>query len=230
VSSSERLEVCASAAHHRLVVIVAQRIIVGELAEIRRVAGAHVVKAHRNGSLVGAGRRIAAVLRSLAGSFGYPDEEIVRAAVDLLPHLEEAVHRITDRHGVVDVFGDLKGAIRQKWWKALVGDIARQSERVGGSRPRQLAISADDRRRYLVGVMHLGAALCRFCKLRPRAAVTIDDTLRQQIAYCGARFRPVGAEKVVEADVLSDDDDQVLNRRRCFWRRLRCRRGAQRRR
>src|ERR1700737_829795 len=57
-------------------------------------------------------------------------------------------------------------------------------------------------------------ALCRFCKLRSRAAVTIDDTLGQQIVYFGARFRPVGAEKVVEADVLSNDDDQVLDRRR----------------
>ncbi len=109
--SSERLEVCASAAHHRLVVIIAQRIIVGELPEIRRVAGGHVVEAHRHGALVRSGRRIAAVLRPLAGSFGHPDEEVARAAIDLLPHLEEAVHRITDRRSVVDVLGDLKRAI-----------------------------------------------------------------------------------------------------------------------
>jgi hypothetical protein len=57
------------------------------------------------------------------------------------------VHRITDRRKVVDVLGDLKGAIWQQWRKALVGDIARQSNRMGGSRSRKLAIGADKARR-----------------------------------------------------------------------------------
>ena len=54
VPRHERLKVRTSAAHYRLVVIVAERITVGELAEIGRVACGHVVEAHCDGALIGA--------------------------------------------------------------------------------------------------------------------------------------------------------------------------------
>ena len=57
----KRLEIGARPAHHRLMVIVAQRISVGELTEVGRVAGGHVVEAHRDGTLVGAGERVGTV-------------------------------------------------------------------------------------------------------------------------------------------------------------------------
>ena len=73
--------------------IVAQGIGVGELAEIRRVASSHIIKAHCDCTLIGARRRIGAVLRALPRGLGYPDKEIALPAMDLLPHLEKAVNR-----------------------------------------------------------------------------------------------------------------------------------------
>jgi len=55
--------------------------------------------------------------------------------------------------------------------------------------------------------MYFGTALRHLCEFRSGAAITIDDTVRQQIVNFGARFRPVGAKKGVEADILFDHDD-----------------------
>jgi hypothetical protein len=177
MSGGEGLEVGTGAAHDRLVVIVAQRIGVGELAEISHVTCRHIVEAHRDTALVGARGWIGAVLRALARGFRHPREQVAPAAVELLPHLEEAMHRVADICGVVDVFGDLERSIRQQLRKALVADIMRLTDRVGCARPGQFAVGADDAGRHLVNIAHLSAALHRFCEIRPGAAVAIDDTL-----------------------------------------------------
>jgi len=94
---------------------------------------------------------------------------------------------------------------------------------VGRPGPRELAVGTDDARRYLVGVAPLGAPLGRLGKFRSRLAVAVDDPLRQQIANIRVRTRPVNAKQIVEAEILADDDDQMLYR----GRRLRSRRGGQ---
>src|SRR5439155_14589720 len=114
---------------------------VGALPEGGRIAGGHVVEAHRDGTLVGAGGRVGAVLRAFARGFVNPDEKIAPAAVDLLPHLEEAMHRISDIGGIADVSGYLEWAIRQQLGKAFVGDIARLPESPGRPRLRQHAVA-----------------------------------------------------------------------------------------
>ena len=212
MSGGERLKICAGAAHNRLVVIVARGVGIGELSEIGRIAHRHVIEAHCDGALIGAGGRIIAVLRPFAGALRHPDEEIPPAAVDLLPHLEEAVYRVAYRRGVIDKFGDLKRAVRQLSRKTPVGNIARLTHRVSRPRPGQFAICADNARGDLVIPVHLGAVLRCQCEIRPRIAVTIDDPLRQQIVHLASRSGLICAEQIVEAEVLSDDDDQVLDR------------------
>jgi len=177
MAGRERLKIRAGAAHYRLMMIVAERIIFGELAEIRRVAGGHVVEAHRDGALVRAGVRIRAVLRAFARGLVHPDEEITSAAVDLLPHLEETVHRVANRCGVIDVSRDLEGPVRQQCRKPRVRRKARQPWCIGRAGPRQLAIGPDNLRRYLVGVAHLGATLSRVGEFRSWVAVAVDNAL-----------------------------------------------------
>jgi hypothetical protein len=78
-----------------------------------RVAGGHIVEAHRDRALIGARGRIGAVLRAFARGLGDPYKEIAPPAIDLLPHLEKAVYRIADRLGIADVLGDLERSVRQ---------------------------------------------------------------------------------------------------------------------
>ena len=52
-----------------------------------------------------------------------------------------------------------------------------------------------------------------FGEIGTRRSIGVDDALRQQIQYLGSP-RHVGGEEVIEAPVLSDDDDDVLDRRR----------------
>ena len=150
MAGSQRLKIGTGPAHHRLMMIIAHRIIVGELAEIGRVAGSHIVKAHREATLIGPRGRIGTVLRAFARGFGDPDKEIAPPTVELLPHLKEAVHRVADRIGIADIFGDRERPVWQQLRKALVGDIARQTDRVGRSGSRQQAVGADDMRCHLV--------------------------------------------------------------------------------
>ena len=121
VAGAEHDVVGAGAAVNRLVIIVAHRIGVGELLEIGHVPLLDVEKAHRRRTLfIGeAGRRRLAVAAGADRRFD-PWEEVVladrgtreRAAVELLPHLVEAVDRALHIN-VVEPRGDLVRARRQ---------------------------------------------------------------------------------------------------------------------
>ena len=90
-------KVGAGAAHDRLVIIVADRVEIRHLFEERRVAGIHVEEAHGETALVGVVRGGAETIIVIAdtGRLGNPDKQILLVLVaDLLPHLEEAMHRI----------------------------------------------------------------------------------------------------------------------------------------
>jgi hypothetical protein len=63
--------------------------------------------------------------------------------------------------------------------------------------------------------VHLGCALRCVGEIRPRTAVTVDNPFGQQIVNRGTRPRLVDAEQIVETEVFSDDDDQMLDRDRC---------------
>jgi hypothetical protein len=58
----EHLKIGAGPAHHWPMAVVAQRVGVGELAEIGRIAGGYVAEAHRDRASVGAGNRIGKAL------------------------------------------------------------------------------------------------------------------------------------------------------------------------
>jgi hypothetical protein len=72
-------------------------------------------------------------------------------------------------------------------------------------------------------VSRTSAPLSRLGKFRSRLSVAVDDPLRQQIANIRVRTRLVNAKQIVEANILADDDDQMLDR----GRRLRSCRGGQ---
>src|SRR4029077_2400222 len=101
IAGTERDVVGAGTAHHGLMIVVGERIAARELAEIGRVALGHVVEAHGDGALVRAGVGIVAFLRAFARGLVDPDEQILTAAIHLLPHLEEAVNGIPHRRGPV---------------------------------------------------------------------------------------------------------------------------------
>ena len=102
------------AAHHRLVIVVVERVFVGEPLEHRRVASADIVEAHRVSA------------RAIVAGNAHERIEIVQTArriirrrigvtaVGLLPHVEQPVHHVT---GIAVVGqagpGDLESAVRQ---------------------------------------------------------------------------------------------------------------------
>src|SRR6266478_8472294 len=113
IAKTQHDAVGARAAHHRLVIVVAHRILIGELLEIGHVALQDVVKAHggrafarcfRSGRIIGAEvRRLRHAIHIGADGYFGPGEKIPEAAagilmsrvtgvaVELLPHLVEAV-------------------------------------------------------------------------------------------------------------------------------------------
>ncbi len=109
VAGAEHYVVGAGSAHHRLVEVVAHRIVVGKIFEISRVAllyvveghggraffGAHAVEAGGLGESVGAGadRDFEPGEQVAQASAGVLACSIRRAAIKLLPHLVEAVDR-----------------------------------------------------------------------------------------------------------------------------------------
>jgi hypothetical protein len=64
-----------------------------------------------------------------------------------------------------------------------------------------------------VEIANRGFALRGVGKMRSGTAVLVDDPAREKVAdrLPGRGF--VGAEKIIEAQVLADDDDQVFDRR-----------------
>ena len=136
VGIAEHHHVGEGSAHHRLMVVVVERVFAGQLRQIGRVALGDVVEAHRDiAFLQQRGRR--RVWRRIAVAAGGdrlldPGEEIGLAsarilprdlrgvAVELLPHLVEAMHRAAAVSGI-KAGGDLArlrlhqriGAVRQ---------------------------------------------------------------------------------------------------------------------
>ena len=122
VAVAEHDVVRARSAVHRLVEVVAHRILVGQLLEVRHVAVLHVVKAQRGRALAGGysvGRILSAEVRRLRETVrarahrhfhpgkqcasqpeGLLAEALAAIAIQLLPHLVEAVHRAR-RIGVI---------------------------------------------------------------------------------------------------------------------------------
>ena len=159
VARAEHDVIGAGAAHHRLMIVVAHRIGVGEVLEIRRVALLDVVEAHRGRAF--AGRRVgepagcaaplepAPTVTSTQGkrSARQPEAFAVRGggvAIELLPHLEEAMHRAR-RIGVVGIFcvGQLKRTGRQMAGVlAVIGDalVGRAASLAGPARQQELVV------------------------------------------------------------------------------------------
>ena len=91
------------------------------------------------------------------------------------------------------------GEIRRR--QGLVEHLAR---RAGADEEVARAV----RRRDDLELMPLG-------EIRPGRAVSLDDALRQQVEHALVlALRHIGREQMVEAAVLADDDDHVLDRTR----------------
>jgi hypothetical protein len=148
------------ATHYRLVIVVADRVVIANKVEIGRIAGTHIVVAHTEGALVDWAGRIGPVV--VACGIRNPGIEVVLAFVLLLPHLIEAVERVADiRILVGNIFGDLvrrvgqvsrEAGIGHVWGLALrVGRIGLRQGRVGSGFLRAEAISAGISRLLLCG-------------------------------------------------------------------------------
>src|SRR5581483_384249 len=142
-AGAQRDVVGARAALYRLVVVVADRVPLGERLQVRGVALRHVVEAHRHGALEDRGGRVGAIV--VAGRVGHPGGELVVVRDRLLPHLVEAVQRVADERAgelaaalvlgvrvrVGDVLGDLERAVRQGRGDAGVRAAAGQTVAAG---------------------------------------------------------------------------------------------------
>src|ERR1700730_6913274 len=107
-------------------VVVANRIVVGDKLEYWRIAAGHVVEAHRFAALdsLARRRRWGRVVRPDSGLHGNPREQVRLALVELLPHLKEPMDRIAGETNLIRViFGYLEWAIGQVRGKPLVGHV-----------------------------------------------------------------------------------------------------------
>src|SRR5262249_345687 len=91
-------------------------------------------------------------VRSGTNGFLDPNKLIELAAVEVLPHLEEAVDRIARIIAVADVFRDLEGAVRQVCGEPVVWDALRLPNWIGRIRLREGRIGAG---RWRDGVIHI---------------------------------------------------------------------------
>jgi hypothetical protein len=89
---------------------------------------------------------------------------------------------------------------------------------------RQRRIGAGRSRFGRVADLVTADALFGLPEMRTRRAVVVDDSLAEQVVDGLAGFRLVGAEQIVEGVVFTDDDNDMLDRRR------RCRRSGESRR
>src|SRR5262249_54019261 len=76
----------------------------------------------------------------------------------------------------------------------------------------QEAVGSGELRRHLVTLPVLSDALRRQREVRPRAAVGIDDALRQEIGDALAAGRAICREEIVEGESLADEDDERVDR------------------
>ncbi len=259
------------AAHHRLMIIVGERIFAGELGEVGRVALGDIVEAHRDIAFMQGvrGRAVAAGGDRLLD----PREEVGLAsarvgggpvrgvAIHLLPHLIEAM----DRAAAVGVVAGLRrqriGAVRQivvvrdarirrihrnagragqqkseiRLIEAIFGLLGEREVREGAGAVERRVVDAGVRRRRRVGrarrLQHVGGLIVRLlgpgvirieigvhrrvlrCEIVVHAgsAVDGDDLLGEQIVDRFAAAGLVGREQMVEAAILADDHDDMLD-------------------
>jgi len=219
----------ARATLHRLMVVVADRVLLGQVLQDGRVAFGHVVVAHLHGALVDRGRRHGAVV--VARGVGHPGGEVVAVGA-LLPHLVEAVQRVADEGAVElaaagvlqvavvvrDVLGDLVRRVGQVGGEPLVRGVLGLAVATRGYvrrvRLRQACVGARDRRAERVRLGVGSSELDRLLRVRAEAAAGGDDPLGQQVVDVLSLAGLVGGEDVVEGVVLTDDHDDVLDRRR----------------
>ena len=113
VRGCQRQVIGCSAAHDRLVIIIGNRVMLGEMLEIGCVAAGNIVKTHGFAALEGmAWRQRIRIARARAGLAGDPHEHVAFAAIDLLPHLIKAVRRVAGMGAIADVVRDLERAVR----------------------------------------------------------------------------------------------------------------------
>ena len=222
-------------------VVVTAGVSVGERLEDRLIAGVrgprrigegiHVVEAHGNRAFPGveaAGRQRLAVGPRADRLFD-PHELVVAAAIDVLPHLEEAVNGVTGVGGIGNVPADLERTVRQVGGEARVRHAARLACRVRSVRLRQSRVLTGRRSDRVVLPPVAPDALPRELEVGTGRAVGVDDALGEQIADLLAAPGLVGSEDIVEGVILTHDDDHVPDRRRGgALLRIRPRRATQR--
>src|SRR3989440_11716005 len=110
--------------HRRLVIVVADGIVISDELEIRGISRAHVVVSHGERTLVNWCGRNGPVV--IARRLVHPGVQVMFAFVLLLPHLVETMDRITHiRIQVWNVFCDLVGPIGQICREARIGHVLR---------------------------------------------------------------------------------------------------------
>jgi hypothetical protein len=90
-------------------------------------------------------------LRGYAGCVGDPDKQVFLVLAHPLPHLEEAVHRITDKVAVRGVARNLERSVGQIGGKARIRYVAGQPRRIGRVGLRQQGVVTRPRRIDAVG-------------------------------------------------------------------------------
>ena len=262
IGKAERLAIGARAAEHRLVVIVADGVMVGEEFEKRRITILHVEKRHGlPGIMRRAARRRAVSRRNCRLQIVQAARRValrhvfcVDRAIHLLIHLEVLMDRVAgegvERHGRS---GQLERPRRQR---GDVGDprigtnregqagasgsekelILRRQARIPARKAQDANVGRDCRNAGHIGrrqrgvellLCQIGVAkefaavrrgndliLMRLGELRARRAMGIDDAFRQQVQYpLVSTYRHVSGEKMIEAAIFANDDDDVLDRR-----------------
>src|SRR5262249_23495477 len=226
-AGAERDVVGAGAALHRLVEVIAHRVVLGQVGQDRRVTLGRVADAGLQPALEDRGRRDRAVV--VAGGVGYPGEQAAVMRRGLLPHLVEAVQRVTGEVagelaaagvlGVIvvvgHVLGDLVRPVGQRRGEPGVGAVSRQAGAAGRDVGRvglgERLVGAGDPGGQGVGLGVAGGELGGLAEVRARRAVRGDDALGAKVPDPLPGGRLVGGEDVVEGVVLTDDHDHVLD-------------------
>ncbi len=214
IPGREREVIDRGPAKDRLVVVVRNGVPVSKRAEIGAIARGHIEKAHRHAALqrVILCEKGVGVARAQPHRFCSPHEQIHFSAIDLLPHLEEAVHRITGVCAVAHVLRDLEGSVRHRVGEAPVGNVLALAKGICGVGLRQQGVGAGLLRGGRKAAGDLGHVLLREPEVRAGRAVGAHDAPRQQVGDRLPGLRLVGCKQVIESAVLAHNDDQVLDR------------------
>src|SRR5205807_7294089 len=181
---------------HRLMIVVRDGEVLRQFAEVGGVAMAHAVEAHGDAALVGARKGIVALTRAFTGSEADPGKQILFSTVDLLPHLEKAMHGIAHRGGVWRVARDPERPVRKIRRKAAVERVVREVLGIISAGLRQNGEGCAGGRRNRITIANSGLALRGFGKPRARAAVLVYDSTREQVGDRLTGGRLVGREQI----------------------------------